>query len=43
MNVAFQQIPAGQDRSEFSKVHAIEGIKKYKIGRDKIVQELSVG
>ncbi len=43
LNVAFQQIPAGQDRFEFSKEHAIEGIRKYRIGREKIIQELSVG
>ena len=43
LNVAFEQIPAGQDRFEFSKEHAIKGIKRYRIGREKIVQELSVG
>jgi hypothetical protein len=41
MNIAFQQIPVGQDRFEFSKAHAIQGIKTYRIRRDKIVQELS--
>ena len=42
LNVAFQQIPKGHDKFEFSKTHAIEGIKKYRIGRDKIIQELNV-
>jgi hypothetical protein len=42
LNVAFQQIPAGRDRFEFSKEHAIEGIRKYRIGREKIIQEVSV-
>jgi len=39
MNVAFQQIPAGHGRFEFSKAHAIEGIKEYRIGRNKIILE----
>lgn len=42
-NVAFRQIPVGHDRFEFSKAHAIEGIRKYRIGREKIVQELRAG
>lgn len=42
LNVAYQQIPIGQDRFEFSKAHAIQGIKEYKIGREKIIQELDV-
>ncbi|HEY5916375.1 MAG TPA: hypothetical protein VIU13_03205 [Chryseolinea sp.] len=42
LNVTFQQVPDGQDRFEFSKEHAIEGIRKYRIGREKIVQELNV-
>jgi hypothetical protein len=40
LNVAYQQIPLEQDKFEFSKTHAIEEIKKYRIGRDKIIQEL---
>jgi hypothetical protein len=40
LHVAYQQIPVGQDRFEFSKAHAIEGIKEYRIGRDKIIKEL---
>lgn len=40
--IAFQQIPTGQDKFEYTKAHAIEGIKKYRIGRAKIVKELSV-
>lgn len=43
LNVAFQQIPAGQDRFEFTKDHAIGGIREYRIGKEKIIQELSVG
>ena len=42
LNLTFQQIPAGHDKFEFSKTHAIEGIKEYRIGRSKIVQELNV-
>jgi hypothetical protein len=42
LNVAFQQIPAGHDKFEFSKTHAIQGIKEYRIGRNKIIQELNV-
>ena len=42
LNVAFQQIPAGQDRFEFTKDHAIEGIREYRIGRNKIIHELRV-
>ena len=42
-NVAHQQIPVGQDILEFSKAHALQGIKEYKIGRKKIIQELNVG
>jgi hypothetical protein len=40
--VAFQQIPPGHDRIEFAKAHALEGIRKFRIGRDKIIQELHV-
>ena len=43
MPVTSQQIPVGQDKFEFRKAHAIEGIRKYRIGREKIIQELSVG
>src|SRR5688572_13586678 len=43
LNVSFQQIPAGHDRFEFSEAHAMEGIKKYRIGRNKIIHELNVG
>ena len=43
MPVTSQQIPVGQDKFEFTKAHAIEGIRKYRIGREKIIQELSVG
>jgi hypothetical protein len=43
LNVGFQQIPVGQDRFEFSRKHAIERIKKYRMGREKIIQELRVG
>ena len=43
LNVAFQQVPGGQDRFEFAKAHAIEGIREFRIGREKIVHELSVG
>ena len=43
MPVAFQQIPIGQDKFEFSKAHAIEGIRNYRIGREKIIQELNIG
>jgi hypothetical protein len=42
LNVTFQQIPAGHDKFEYSKAHAIEGIKKIRIERQRIVQELSV-
>jgi hypothetical protein len=42
MPVAFQQIPLGQDKFEFSKQHAIEGIRKYRIRREKIIHELKV-
>jgi hypothetical protein len=42
MPVSFQQIPHGQDKYEFSKLHAIEGIRKYRIGREYIIQELNV-
>jgi len=42
LNVAFQQIPEGYDKFEFSKTHAIEGIKNFRIGREKIIHELSV-
>jgi hypothetical protein len=42
LNVAFQQIPAGQDKFEFSMTHAIEGIKEYRIARNKIIEELDV-
>jgi hypothetical protein len=42
LNVAFQQIPVGHDRFEFTKAHAIEGIREFRIGREKIVHELSV-
>ena len=42
MPLAFQQIPVGQDRFEFSKEHAFDGIRNYRIGREKIIQELSV-
>lgn len=42
MPVAFQQIPLGQDKFEFSMKHALEGIRKYRIGREKIIQELMV-
>lgn len=42
LNVAFQQIPAGQDRFEFAQAHAIEGIKEFRIGREKIIQGLSL-
>jgi hypothetical protein len=42
LNVAFQQIPHGHDKFEFSKAHAIEGIKNFRIERQKIVQELRV-
>ncbi|MEJ1242563.1 hypothetical protein WBG78_30750 [Chryseolinea sp. T2] len=41
LNVAFQEIPEGQDRFEFSKKHAIEGIRRYRIGREEIIIELS--
>jgi hypothetical protein len=40
--IAFQQIPLGQDKLEFSKAHALEGIRKFRIGREKIIQELNV-
>jgi hypothetical protein len=40
--IAFQQIPLGQDKLEFSKEHAVEGIRKFRIGREKIIQELTV-
>ena len=40
--IAFQQIPFGQDKLEFSKAHALEGIRKFRIGREKIIQELHV-
>jgi hypothetical protein len=42
LDVAFQQIPAGEDRFEFAKAHAIEGIRKFRIGREIIIQELCV-
>lgn len=40
--IPFHQIPAGQDRFEFSKGHAIEGIRQFRIGRQKVIEELSV-
>ena len=40
--IAFQQIPLGDDKFEFAKTHAIEGLRKYKVGRDKLIQELNV-
>lgn len=40
LTVPFQQIPAGVDRFEFTQDHAIQGIKNYRIGRTKIIQEL---
>ena len=40
--IAFQQIPVGQDILEFSKAHAVEGIRKFRIGRERIIQELTV-
>lgn len=43
VNVAIQQIPAGQDKFKFLQSHAIEGIRKYRIGREKIIQDLRVG
>jgi hypothetical protein len=43
LNVAFQQVPVGQDRLEFTKAHAIQGIREFRIGREKIIQELRVG
>jgi hypothetical protein len=42
VNVMFQEIPAGHDKFEFLRRHAIEGIKKYRIGRNMIIQELNV-
>lgn len=42
LNIGLQQMPAGQDKFEFSKEHAMEGIWKFRIGKDKIVQELNV-
>jgi hypothetical protein len=30
LSVTFEQIPSRQDRFEFTKVHAIEGIRKYR-------------
>jgi len=38
LNVAFQQVPDGLDRFEFSKEHAIKGIRKHRIRRKKIIQ-----
>jgi hypothetical protein len=43
ISVAFQQIPLGRDKFEFSKAHALEGIRKFRIGREKIIKELNVG
>jgi hypothetical protein len=40
--ILFQQIPAGQDKLEFSKAHALEGIRRFRIGRERIVQTLNV-
>ena len=40
--IAFQQIPLGQNKLEFSKAHALEGIRKFRIGRERIIQELNV-
>ena len=42
IDASFQEMPIGQDGFEFTKEHAIEGIKKYRIGREKIIKELSV-
>jgi hypothetical protein len=42
LKVALEQVPYGQDIFEFSKKHAIEGIRKYRVGREKIIQELNV-
>jgi hypothetical protein len=40
--IAFQQIPLGQDKLEVSKAHAVEEIRKFRIGRERIIQELTV-
>jgi hypothetical protein len=42
MPVRFQQIPRGQDKLEFAREHAMEGIRRYRIGRQKIVLKLYV-
>ena len=42
LDITFQQVPAGQDRFEFTKAHALAGIRKFRIGREKIIHELSV-
>lgn len=42
LNVALRQIPTGNDKFDFVRKHAIEGIKEYRIGRNKIIQQLTV-
>ena len=41
LNVEFLKIPEGHDRFEFAKAHAIEGIRRYRIGRMKLILEMS--
>ena len=42
MPIYNQHVPVGEDRLEFSRKHALEGIKKFRIGREYVIHELII-